>query len=144
MKNTILIILGLGGLFYLLKDKLTPTAQPTPTPTPTPTPGTTPGTTPGKKKPTVKTTKAPILMAPLPPPPYKLNDILKLKLPLLQDMSYELPFGKTIGPIKEGIYLGYSPVFKDWIRLRATYYSGLYNAPNTRDVWVRAKNWTKY
>lgn len=142
MKNTILIILGLGGLFYLLKDKLTPTAQPTPTPgpTPKPTPGTTPGTTPKPKTPV----KANQTMAPLPPPAFKINDILKLKLPFVQDISYEVPFGKVVGPIKEGIYLGYSPVYGNWIKLRATYYSGLYNAPSTRDVWVRATNWTKY
>jgi hypothetical protein len=134
MKNTIFIILGLGGLFYYFKNKnksVTPVTPVTPKPTTTTKPKTKP-----KTKPTT--------MAPLPPPPYKVNDILKVKLPYLSDTAYNLPFGTTAGQIKEGIYLGYSPVYKDFIKLRATYYSGIYNAPNTKDVWVNSKKWSKF
>lgn len=140
MKNTIFIILGLGGLYYFFKKKnVTPSQALTPTPTAIkPTAIKTTNTKPTTTKPKVDLTKTP-----LPPPAFKINDILKLKIPFVADMSYELPFGKTIGNIKEGIYLGYSPVYSNWIKLRATYYTGIYKAPMVKDVWVRATNWIK-
>jgi hypothetical protein len=135
MKNTILIILGLGGLWYFLKRKdITPVTPITPTPTPV--------------KPTgIKTTttkpKIDLSKTPLPPPAFKINDILRVKLPFLQDMSFDMPFGKQTGNVKEGIYLGYSPVYGNWIKIRATFAQGIYNVPTTRDVWVKATNWKK-
>ena len=83
-------------------------------------------------------------MAPLPPPPFKVNSLIKLKIPYVKDESYDVPFGKFAGNVKDGIYLGYSPVYKDFIKIRATFYSGLYNVPTTRDVWVNIKKWTQF
>lgn len=135
MKNTIFIILGLGGLYYFFKKKnVTPSQALTPTPTAIKTTNTKLTTT----KPKVDLTKTPF-----PPPAFKINDILKLKIPFVADMSYELPFGKTIGNIKEGIYLGFSPVYSNWIKLRATFYTGIYKTPMVKDVWVRTTNWIK-
>lgn len=136
MKNTIFIILGLGGLFYLLKSRIKTTPAPTPTPTPTP-------VKPTKVKTTTTKPKIDLSKTPIPPPAFKINDILKVKLPFLQDMSYTMPFGTTTGMVKEGIYLGYSPVYGNWIKIRATFAKGLYNMPTTQDVWVRATNWKK-
>ena len=138
MKNTIFIILGLGGLFYYFKNKNKSATDIIPV-TPKPSTGTKPKPTTGTK-PAI----APQIMAPLPPPPYKVNDILKVKLPYLSDTAYNLPFGTSAGLIKEGIYLGYSPVYKDFIKLRATFYSGIYNVPTTKDIWVNSKKWTKF
>lgn len=136
MKNAIYIILGLGGLFYLLKSRVVATPAPAPAPTPTPVKPTT-------LKPTATKPKKDLSKTPLPPPAFKVNDILKVKLPFLQDMSYTMPFGTTTGNVKEGIYLGYSPVYGNWIKIRATFAKGLYNVPTTQDVWVRATNWKK-
>ena len=137
MKNAIYIILGLGGLFYLLKSRIVATPAPAPTPTPTPVKPTT-------LKPTAtKPKKVDKSITPLPPPAFKVNDILKVKLPFLQDMSYTMPFGTTTGNVKEGIYLGYSPVYGNWIKIRATFAQGIYNVPTTKDVWVKATNWKK-
>ena len=137
MKNALYIILGLGGLFYLLKSRVVATPAPAPTPTPTPVKPTAIKTTTTKPK-IIDNSKTPI-----PPPAFKVNDILKVKLPFLQDMSYTMPFGTTTGNVKEGIYLGYSPNFGNWIKIRATFPQGIYNVPTTKDVWVRATNWVK-
>jgi hypothetical protein len=136
MKNTIFIILGLGGLFYLLKSRITTTPTTAPTPTPTPVKPT------GVKTTTTKP-KIDLSKTPIGPPAFKINDILRVKLPFLQDMSYDMPFGKQTGNVKEGIYLGYSSVYGNWIKIRATFAQGIYNVPTTRDVWVKAINWKK-
>ena len=138
MKNTIFLILGLGGLWYFLKRKdVTPV---------TPITATTRSTKPIKGKALKDTATKPkidLSKTPLPPPAFKVNDILKLKMPFVGDMAYEFPFLRPIKNIKEGIYLGYSPVYGNWIKLRTTFNTGLYNAPTTKDVWVKATNWIK-
>ncbi len=138
MKNALYIILGLGGLFYLLKSRVVTMPTTTPTPTPTPTP-----VKPIAIKTTTTKPKVNLAVTPIPPPAFKINDILTLKMPFVNDKSFNMPFGKQTGNIHEGIYLGYSPVYGNWIKLRATFPQGIYNVPTTKDVWVKATNWKK-
>lgn len=131
--NKLILILGLGTLFYFIKKKNAPlTVEPTPTE---------PKEAKGKPKAT-KPKKA-TEQAPIVPPPFKINDVLIPRPPRKSDTAYTLPFGKAINPVKEGLYLGYSSQYKNWIKLRVTFYTGTYQVPTTSDVWVNLNNWIK-
>lgn len=135
MKNTILIILG-GGLAYYFYNKL----KSKQTAAATPPPATTPPVIvaiPKTPKPQPK-----VILPPTPKAPkFPLNSKLNLKLPTYQEPVYINPNGKLLGNIKTAEYIGYSPIYANWIKVKIVVPEGMYNIPTIKEAWTKLPHW---
>jgi hypothetical protein len=92
--------------------------------------------------PKIKKPQPKVILPPTPKAPnFPLLSKLNLKLPIFTEKVYDNPNGKILGAAKTAEYIGYSPIYKDWIKLKIVVPVGIYNIPTIKEVWSKSTNW---
>jgi len=137
MKNKFIYLILGGGLAYYFYNKFKTNKQ-------TEAAAATAATTPPVivAIPKVKNPQPKVILPPTPKAPnFPLNSKLNLKLPTYTEPVYINPNGKLLGNVKTAEYIGYSPIFKNWIKVKIVVPVGMYNLPTIKEAWTKLPHW---